>query len=109
MEVILNELQNGGVDIDMRTLSYHIQQCLQQYSTMYEQMAILPVNVLEIFEDMGVNNFGRAVAFLTYVYVLDIPENAMREAVRLVAEKVAENVFCDQTYSYTRTETSKLY
>ena len=66
MEVILNELQNGGVDIDMRTLSYHIQQCLQQYSTMYEQMAILPVNVLEIFEDMGVNNFGRAVAFLTY-------------------------------------------
>ena len=41
--------------------------------------------------------------------MLDIPENAMREAVRLVAEKVAENVFCDQTYSYTRTETSKLY
>ena len=85
MEVILNELQNGGVDIDMRTLSYHIQQCLEHYSTMYEQTAILPVNLLEIFEEMGVNNFGRAVAFLTYVYVLDIPENAMHDAVRLVA------------------------
>ena len=44
MEVIFNELQNGDVDIDMNTLSYHIQQCLKQYKTMYEQMAILPVD-----------------------------------------------------------------
>ena len=44
MEVIFNELQNGDVDIDMSTLSYHIQQCLKQYKTMYEQMAILPVD-----------------------------------------------------------------
>ena len=85
MEVILDELQNGGVNIDMRTLSYHIQQCLKQYKTMYEQIAILPVSMIEIFEEMNVNNFGRAVAFLTYVYVLKDPKDVTRRAVRLVS------------------------
>ena len=87
MEVILDELRKNNVDIDMTTLSYHIHQCLEQYKTMYEQMAIRvgPVGLPGIFNDMNVNNFGRAMAYLTLVYVLDIPENAMREAVRLVA------------------------
>ena len=49
---------------------------------MYEQMAILPVSMVEIFEEMNVNNLGRAVAFLTYVYVL---KDVTRRAVRLLA------------------------
>ena len=85
MEVILDELRKNDVDIDMAVLSNHIHQCLEQYKTMYEQMAILPVSVLEIFEEMNVNNFGRAVAFLTYVYVLKGSEDVTRCAVRLVA------------------------
>ena len=48
MEVILNKLQNGHADVDMTTLSYHIQQCLEQYKAMYEQMAILPVDLVLI-------------------------------------------------------------
>ena len=103
MEVILDELRKNGVDIDMTVLSNHIHQCLKQYKTMYEQMAILPVSVLEIFEEMNVNNFGRAVAFLTYVYVLKGSEDVTRCAVRLVVVvlkdmnlttfKVEENFF----------------
>ena len=77
-------MQNGDVDIDMRTLSYHIQQCLEQYKTMYEKMAILPVDLVETFNEINVNNFGRAVAYLTLVYLKNIPENEIREAVHLV-------------------------
>ena len=78
----MDELRKNNVDIDMAVLSYHIHQCLKQYKTIYEQMAILPVSMVEIFEEMNVNNLGRAVAFLTYVYVL---KDVTRRAVRLLA------------------------
>ena len=35
--------------------------------------------------EMNVNNFGRAMAYLTLIYLMDIPEDAERKAVRLVA------------------------
>ena len=63
MEVVLDELRKNDVDIDMTTVSYHIRHCLGQYKTMYEQMAIRvgPVDLPGIFNDMNVNNFGRAI------------------------------------------------
>ena len=87
MEVTLDELRKNDVDIDMTTLSYRIHHCLEQYQTMYEQMAIHvdPVDLPEIFDDMNVNNIGRSIAFLTYVYVLKGSEDVARRAVRLVA------------------------
>ena len=33
---------------------------------------------------MNVNSFGRAMAYLTLIYLIDIPENVRCEAVRLV-------------------------
>ena len=85
MDVILDELRKNNVGIDMTTLSYHIHQCLEQYKTMFEKMIILPLDLPEIFEEMDVNSFGRAMAYLTLVYLMNIPEDAKREAVRLVA------------------------
>ena len=87
MEVVLDELRKNNVDIDMTTVSYHMHQCLEQYKTMYEEMAtrVEPVDLPDIFNDMIVNNFGRAMAYLTLVYVLKGSENVTREAVRLVA------------------------
>ena len=41
MEVILNELQKNGVDIDMRTLSYYVNFLLERHEAMYNQ--ILPL------------------------------------------------------------------
>ena len=85
MDVILDELRKNNVDIDMTTLSYHIHQCLEQYKTMYEQMADLPVNLPEIFAETRVNNFGRAMAFLTLVYVMKDSKEVTRRAFSLVA------------------------
>ena len=80
MDVILDELRKNNVGIDMTTLSYHIHQCLEQYKTIFEKMIILPLDLPEIFEEMDVNNFGRAVAFLTYVYVLKGSQGMTGEA-----------------------------
>ena len=77
MEVVLDELQKNNVYIDMTTVSYHMHQCLEQYKTMYEEMAtrVEAVHLPDIFNDMNVNNFGRAMAYLTLVYVLKGSEN----------------------------------
>ena len=117
MKVILDELRKNNVDIDMTTVSYHMHQCLEQYKIMYEEMAtrVEAVDLPDIFNDMNVNNFGRAMAYLTLVYVLKGSENVTREAVRLVATVLKDmdfaafnveqsffpkNTFGDQTYVY---------
>ena len=38
-EVILNELQKNNVDMDMKTLSYHISYVQEQHETSYNRMA----------------------------------------------------------------------
>ena len=40
MEVILDELQTRGVDIDMRTLSHHINYLFEGHGTLYNQMVV---------------------------------------------------------------------
>jgi hypothetical protein len=87
MEVILNELQKNGVDIDMRTLSYYVNYLLERHEAMYNQM-ILNVNPNEIhvvFNMINVTNFGRAMTYLTLVYLMHASEDTTRRAVRLVA------------------------
>ena len=46
---------------------------------------VKPDELSTIFSEMNVNNFGRAMAFLTHVYVLKGSEDVTRRAVRLVA------------------------
>ena len=87
MELILDELQKNNVDIDMRTLSYHTSYLLKHHEMTYNEMVarVKPDELSTIFSEMNVNNFGRAMAFLTYVYVLKGSEDVTRCAVRLVA------------------------
>ena len=40
MEVILDELQTRGVDIDMRSLSHTINDLLERYEALYNQMVV---------------------------------------------------------------------
>jgi hypothetical protein len=87
VEVILNELQKNGVDIDMRTLSHHINCLLERHEELYNQM-ILNVNPNEIhvvFNTINATNFGRAMAYLKLVYLIPPSEDTTRTAVRLVA------------------------
>ena len=44
-----------------------------------------PEELVSVFAKMNVNSFGRAMAYLTLVYLMNIPEDAKRKAVRLVA------------------------
>jgi hypothetical protein len=43
MEVILDELRKIDVDIDMRTLSYHVNYLLERHKALYNQV-LLNVN-----------------------------------------------------------------
>ena len=87
MEVILDELQAQGVEIDMRTLSHHVNDLLEGRETMYNQMVVSvnPNEIHVVFNTTNVINFGRAMAYLTLVYLMHNSEDTTRRAVRLVA------------------------
>ena len=86
-EVIVDELRKNDVNIDATTLSRHINDILDRHETLYDEIAVRlnPEDLPRVFTEMNVNSFGRAMAYLTLVYLMDISEDAEREAVRLVA------------------------
>jgi hypothetical protein len=92
MEVILSELREGGVDMDMVTLAYYIDG-LRECSVYSDMPAILqPSEMGIVFGIMNVTSFDRAMAYLTLVCVMDIPEETRRAAVRLTIGLLRE---CD--------------
>ena len=94
MDVIFDELRRNGVDIDKRTLSFYIKRLNRKHKQLFEEMTgRVGFNDLEeVFRMMNINNFGRAMTFLTLVYVLHekwpTAPNVTRSAVRMVSESL---------------------
>ena len=87
MEVIADELRKNNVDIDMAILLQQINYVLDRHEKLYGEMAgrLGPEELLSVFAEMNVNSFGRAMAYLRLIYLMNIPEDVKREAVCLVA------------------------
>ena len=79
--------EKNGVDVDAQVLSSHINYVLARHGQLYDEMAerLDSDGLLNVFCEMNVNSSGRAMAYLTLIYLMDIPEDVTREAVRLVA------------------------
>ena len=111
MEVILDELRKNNVDIDILLLSQRINYVLDRHEKLYGEMAerLSSEELLGVFAEMNVNSFGRAMAYLTLVYLMNIPEDVKREAVRLVAPvlrnvgvTMVEGAFFRRMFSWIR-------
>jgi hypothetical protein len=87
MEVIIDELQTQGVDIDTRILSHHVNYLLQRHEATYNQMVVNgnPNEMHVVFNAINETNFGHAIAYLTLVYLMHASEDTTRRAIRLVA------------------------
>ena len=83
MEVIVDELQRNNIDIDIRKLSHHINEIIDRHEALYGEMAVRlnPEDLSNVFTEMNVNSFGRLMAYLTLVYIMDISEDTRRKAV----------------------------
>ena len=59
---------------------------IQRYDRVYNYVMVHMNrnNISEIFVRVNVNNFGRAMAYLAIVYLMNESEEVMREAVHLV-------------------------
>ena len=97
----MDKLRKNNVDIDMAILLQQINYVLDRHEKLYGEMAerLGPGELSSVFAEMHVNSFSRAMAYLTLVYLMNIPEDVKREAVRLVAP-VLRNV------DFTRVEES---
>ena len=90
MEVIVDELRKNNVNIDVETLSEHIQYILNNYRDCYNdsiERLTREELLLDVFHEMNVNSLGRTMAYLTLVYRMShiIKEDTVRQAVRLAA------------------------
>ena len=94
MEVIQDELQKNGVNVDIETLTEHIEYILNNYRDSFSEGANslnrFPLNVdmfQKVFKEINVNSLGRAMAYLTLVYRMShmMKEDTVRQAVRLAA------------------------
>ena len=94
MEVIQDELQKNGVNVDIETLTEHIDYMLNNYRDSFNEGANglnrFPLNVdmfQKVFKEINVNSLGRAMSYLTLVYRMShiIKEDTVRQAVRLAA------------------------
>ena len=90
MDVIADELKKNNINIDIETLSEHIQYILGNYRDCYNE-SVERLNseelILDVFHEMNVNTLGRAMAYLTLVYRMShiSKEDTVRKAVRLAA------------------------
>ena len=90
MEVIVDELKKNDVNVDVETLSEHIQYILGNYRDCFNESVERLTReelLLDVFHEMNVNNLGRAMSYLTLVYRMShiIKEDTVRQAVRLTA------------------------
>ena len=90
MEVIADELKKNNVNVDVETLSEHIQYILDNYRDCYNDSVERLTReelLLDVFHEMNVNTLGRAMAYLTLVYRMShvSKEDTVRQAVRLAA------------------------
>ena len=90
MEVIQDELQKNGVNVDIETLTEHIEYILNNYKDSYTHAVDRLTReelLLDVFHEMDVNSLGRAMAYLTLVYRVShmMEEDIVRQAVRLAA------------------------
>ena len=90
MEVIADELKKNDVNVDVETLSEHIQYILNNYRDCFNDSVGRLTReelLLDVFHEINVNSLGRAMSYLAFVYRMShiIKEDTVRQAVRLAA------------------------
>ena len=86
----MDELKKNDVNVDVETLSEHIQYILGNYRDCFNESVERLTReelLLDVFHETNVNNLGRAMSYLTLVYRMShiIKEDTVRQAVRLTA------------------------
>ena len=89
MDIIWEDKRNN-INIDKDMLSFYISKCLDEQRGMYDSLnaQLSPKCFQPVFEEMNVNNFGRIIAYLTFVYRLSefCDEETVQKAVRRTVE-----------------------
>ena len=99
MDMIWDERRSNNIEIDIETLSFHIDACLREhediYGAFFNQLdkdnlpTNLPNSLCDIYEEMCPNNFGRLIAYLTLAY--QVADSCEEEFIGEVAQITVED------------------
>ena len=88
MEVIVDELQKNGVNVDVTLLNIHVNRILCVYKTMYDEATSRLKTVdqlIDVFHENCFNTPARVMAYLTLIRCMNLPkEEDVRKVVRVV-------------------------
>ena len=124
MEVIQDELKQNDIRIDIETIAEHIEYIFRNYKDSFNEAAEKLTKsrsdreeiLLDVFHEMNVNNFGRAMSYLTLIYRMShiFKEDTVRQAVRLAVPVIRntariEGSFIRELCSWGRSLTLNLW
>ena len=65
----MDKLHKNGVDIEIDALWYYFENIKEKHDFIYRAIVEKSIESREMFYEMTVNNLGRAMVYLTFVYV----------------------------------------
>ena len=98
MEVIVDELQKNGVNVDITLLNTHVNPILCVYKTMYDEATsrLKADQLIDVFHQNCFNTVARVMAYLTLIRCMNLPkEEDVRKAIRVVVPSLKNIIRVD--------------
>jgi hypothetical protein len=84
INIAFDELRQNEIDIDKKTLSFHINTILDHHRDLYREVSAHSLNLDKVYREINMTNFGRIFAYL--VCMQGDNEESVREHVRKTVE-----------------------
>jgi hypothetical protein len=81
-----DELKRNEIDVDKKTLSFHINTMLSQHRDLYREMNTRDLNLEQVYREINVTNFGRIFGYLAFVCLQNDSEESILHYVQKTIE-----------------------
>jgi hypothetical protein len=81
IDILFDELKRNEIDIDKKTLSFHINTLINKHRDIYCEMSTHNLNLEQINKEINVTNFGCIIAYLALVCLQNDSEESIRHNV----------------------------
>ena len=95
IDIIFDVLKRNEIDIDIdkKTLSFHINAILDHHRDLYRAVNTHGLNLDQIYREINVTKFGCIISYLAYVCLQNFSEESIRHNVQKPSRQVEFLIF----------------